>query len=153
VREFEGKRLEFQLWWREPMDLFEELVTDPSLMQHSHFHATRKFVVVNGKATRMRDEPWTADEWWDIEVGARDVLPKKYEAHLMHVQNGLPDIDGLEHGFAPWHIWVDEGRVTTNVSMHPVVVRPAWLDFEVRNGSGNGGGVIIAFLSKVRSPA
>jgi hypothetical protein len=52
----------------------------------------------------------------------------------------------MEHCVAPLHVFLNEGRVSTRVDMHPIVLRALWLDAEVRNGSGNGGGVIIGFM-------
>jgi hypothetical protein len=50
------------------MDFIVDLISDPSLMEHSNFHAVIKELFVNGKPTRMYDEPWTGQTWWDIEV-------------------------------------------------------------------------------------
>jgi hypothetical protein len=68
---------------------------------------------------------------------------------MMHVQSELPDNTHLEHCLAPLHIFLDEGRVTTRMNMHPIVLRALWLNSEVRNGSGNGGGIIIGFMPMV----
>lgn len=50
------------------MEVIEDLVTDPELMDVSHFYAERKWLVEDGKERRLVDEPWTGDMWWDIEV-------------------------------------------------------------------------------------
>jgi hypothetical protein len=66
--EYEGKVEKWDFHWKEPMAFLEELVTDPDLMKHSHFHAEQKFLCENGNEERLRDEPWTGDEWHNIEV-------------------------------------------------------------------------------------
>jgi hypothetical protein len=65
---FRGEPREFTFSWREPMDFIVDLISDPSLMEHSNFHAVIKELFINGKPTRMYDEPWTGQTWWDIEV-------------------------------------------------------------------------------------
>jgi hypothetical protein len=62
----EPERIAF--YWREPMDFIEQLVTDESLMQHSHFYATRKHIIRGDREYRMLDEPWTGNTWYHIEV-------------------------------------------------------------------------------------
>jgi hypothetical protein len=52
----------------------------------------------------------------------------------------------MEHCFLPFHIWLDKGNVSRNVQQYPVVMQGAWLDSQVRNASGNGGGILIGLL-------
>jgi hypothetical protein len=116
-------------------------------MPYSNFHAVRKYIHEDGYEERMRDEPWTADEWWDLEV---DIWFQFCQPMLMmHMQSELPDNTQLEHCLAPLHIFLDEGRVSTRMNMHPIVLRALWLNSEVWNGSGNGGGIIIGFMPMV----
>ncbi|KAK7029147.1 hypothetical protein R3P38DRAFT_2934234 [Favolaschia claudopus] len=57
------------------------------------------------------------------------------------------------HCWLPLHIWLDKGLVTSHVKMFPIVLRALWLPSEIRNASGNGGGVIIGFMIMVEDPA
>jgi hypothetical protein len=130
------------------MDYFVDLATDTSLVPHSNWHALRKFLVSHDHTDRMRDEPWTGDEWWDLEVCCD--LDEQTSSELIGMQNMLPVHDDVEHCLAPFQIFLDEGQVSSHVQMHPIVLRGLWLTAEVRDGSGNGGGIIIGFMPKVR---
>jgi hypothetical protein len=67
------------------------------------------------------------------------------------VQDQLPDgIEGIVNVFLGLLIWLDQGQVTRRLQMYPIVLRAAWLTALVRNGSGNGGGAIMAFMPEVR---
>ncbi|KAK7029277.1 hypothetical protein R3P38DRAFT_3314735 [Favolaschia claudopus] len=56
------------------------------------------------------------------------------------------------HCWLPLHIWLDKGLVTSHVKMFPIVLRALWLPSEIRNASGNGGGVIVGFMVMVLDP-
>lgn len=36
--------------------------------------------------------------------------------------------------------------VTRRVKKYPMLLRPAWLPRQIRNGSGNGGGVLLGYM-------
>lgn len=59
---------EYKFYWREPMEFIEELVTDPSLMEESHFHSVMKWLHNGDSVVRVIDEPWTADTWQEIDA-------------------------------------------------------------------------------------
>jgi hypothetical protein len=63
-----GKVYTYQFHWRDPVEYFEDLITDPSLMPYSDFHSARKYLVNGTTHKRLVDEPFTANEWWDIEA-------------------------------------------------------------------------------------
>lgn len=44
---------------------------------------------------------------------------------------------------------MDKGNITKRVKKHPVVLRAAFLPKAIRNGSGNGGGVLIGYMPVV----
>jgi hypothetical protein len=46
-------------------------------------------------------------------------------------------------------LWLNKGMVSRCVKMYPIVIRSLWIHSSVRNGSGNGGGVIIGFMPMV----
>jgi hypothetical protein len=41
---------------------------------------------------------------------------------------------------------MDKGQVTKRVKKHPVLLRAAFLPGDIRNASGNGGGVLIGYM-------
>jgi hypothetical protein len=65
------------------------------------------------------------------------------------LQNTLPAPDPDPHCLLPLHLWLDKGLVTKRVKKHPMVMRAAWLPGNIRNGSGNGGGVLIGYMPVV----
>jgi hypothetical protein len=146
----DGKEHTYKFLWREPVDFFDSLVTDPSLMTFSHFHAVRKWMINHGRRTRLFDEPWTGDDWWKIEVHINQSIFGTYTHGTS--QDLLTPILGLLRCYAPFLIWLDKGMVSTRVKMYPIVLRPLWIQDSVRNASGNGGGVIIGFMPIVSSP-
>jgi hypothetical protein len=133
--------------WREPLAFIQESVTDPSLMPYSHFHASQKYLQQGNHSVRLVDEPWTGDTWYKIEVSFR----YSHHAPLLTVQKSQlpPDVGSIESVLLALHIWLDKGNMTRRVQLHPIVMRMAWLDVSVRNGSGNGGGVLIGFMPMV----
>jgi hypothetical protein len=44
---------------------------------------------------------------------------------------------------------MDKGNITKRVKKHPVLLRAAFLPRAIRNGSGNGGGVLIGYVPVV----
>jgi Plavaka transposase len=46
-------------------------------------------------------------------------------------------------------LWMDKGYVTKRVKKHPILLRAAFLPSEIRNASGNGGGVLIGYMPVV----
>lgn len=61
----------------------------------------------------------------------------------------LPDHDIFPHSYLPLHFWLDKGMVTRRVKKYPMLLRPAWLPRQIRNGSGNGGGVLVGYMPVV----
>ena len=58
---------------------------------------------------------------------------------------------GFSHCYLPLHFWLDKGLVTRHVKKYPMVLRAAWLPRQIRNASGNGGGVLLGYMPIVRS--
>jgi len=61
----------------------------------------------------------------------------------------MPQVDKLPHCFLPLHFWTDKGKVSTTTTMHPMLARAGFLPQEILDGSGNGGGVLLAYMTKV----
>ncbi|KAF7332465.1 hypothetical protein MKEN_00128500 [Mycena kentingensis (nom. inval.)] len=76
---------------------------------------------------RFVDGPSSGDTWAEYE----DELP-------------LPD--PYPHCLLPLHFWLDEGLVTKRVKVHPMVARMCSQPGEIRNASGNGGGVLVEYM-------
>jgi Plavaka transposase len=64
----------------------------------------------------------------------------------------MPNDPDLPTCFLPLHLWMDKGKVSSTVNMHPILLRAGFLPNQIRNGSGNGGGVLIGYMPKVGSP-
>jgi hypothetical protein len=50
------------------MEYFNDLISDPSLAPHLHWHAVQKWLVDGEIWKQLWDEPWTVDEWSENEV-------------------------------------------------------------------------------------
>ncbi|KZT29211.1 hypothetical protein NEOLEDRAFT_1086238 [Neolentinus lepideus HHB14362 ss-1] len=111
------------------------LVMDPSLAHVNVWHSVHKYYCHGQNIVeRLIDEPWTADTWSIID-DELPVLPEPYP-----------------HCFVPLHLWIDKGRVSRRVNKYPMVLRAAWLPRNIRNASGNGGGVLLGYLPIVEDP-
>lgn len=47
------------------------------------------------------------------------------------------------------HLWLDQGKVSNKVKMHPMVLRALSQPAPIRNASGNGGGLLFGFMAIV----
>ncbi|KZV78325.1 hypothetical protein EXIGLDRAFT_593318, partial [Exidia glandulosa HHB12029] len=126
---YRGKDYEHEFLFRDPWRWSVSLVGDPSLSKTHIWNASRKYYCEEGKEDRLIDETNTADTWWKLE----EMLP-----------------DG--HFLLPLHLWLDKCRVTSKVKMHPMVLRPLWQPSEIRNASGNGGGILLGYMSIILDP-
>jgi hypothetical protein len=70
----------------------EELLQDPTLSQHSHFHAEEKYLHRGHRVMRFYDEPWSGREWWDAEVCKR---PWRDPHHFLTHHADLPPLLGV----------------------------------------------------------
>jgi hypothetical protein len=151
--EYNGELKTYDFWWREPLDYAEAVLTDASLMEHSTFYPSEKILHQDGNSTRIYDEPWTAQTWQDIQVRISFVFTdyNVAETEPMLQEQLPPDVGGSRHCYLPLHVWQDEGRVSSHVQMHPMIVRPAWIASPIRNTFGFGGGFVTAFFPRVRT--
>jgi hypothetical protein len=62
----------------------------------------------------------------------------------------LPIPNPYPNCWLPLHVWLDKGLITKHVKMFPIVLRLLWLPSEIRNASGNGGGVFLGFMVMVK---
>ena len=56
-----------ELWRRDPVDCVRELLGNPALKNHMKYAPERLYEDVEGKS-RVFDEMWTANWWWDTQV-------------------------------------------------------------------------------------
>ncbi|KZT31507.1 hypothetical protein SISSUDRAFT_1067699 [Sistotremastrum suecicum HHB10207 ss-3] len=124
-----GETVKFQFYWRDPWEWIQTLVTDPSLASEIRWYPRRKFYHDGQRRTRIYDDVDSGDLWWRVQS-----------------QISSQFIERTPHCYLPLHYWSDKGKVSARVKKHPVVLRPCFLPRGIRNGSGNGGGVIIALL-------
>ncbi|KAJ7845532.1 hypothetical protein B0H14DRAFT_2358069 [Mycena olivaceomarginata] len=128
---FENEIWHFRFFYRDPWDWLLDLVSDPTLIDEIVWYPSRKYLVVDGVRQRLRDEPYNSDKLWEL-------------------QSALPVVPGLPHCLLPMLVWLDKGRVSSHVNMHPMILRPLFLRSEIRNASGNGGGELAGFMVQVR---
>lgn len=83
---------------------------------------------------------------WTLETP----LTSATNLFLSQITLPVPVDGGSRHVFMPVIIWLDKGMVTKRVRMHPILMRAAFLPGQIRNGSGNGGGILIGFMPIVR---
>ncbi|KAJ7082343.1 hypothetical protein C8R43DRAFT_1092786 [Mycena crocata] len=129
--EFEGESYTFEFQYRDPWKWMLDLVTDPSLASYFKWYPVQKFLHEDGRITQIYDESNTGRRWW-------------------RVQDSLPQISGLPHCFLPMTIWLDKGIITKTVQKDPIIGCLASLPSEIRNGSGNGGGVLLGYMIIVK---
>ncbi|GJE89869.1 hypothetical protein PsYK624_059800 [Phanerochaete sordida] len=130
----DGTEYTFKFPYRDPWAWILELVTDKSLLDSIMWWPVKKYLVTGWKETRLYDETNTGDAWYN----AQDTLPPSGQ---------------YPHVFLPLHFWLDKGNVTRKVKKHPMVLRPAFLPHEIRNASGNGGGILLGFMPVIDDPA
>lgn len=106
----------------------------------------RKYLVSGWKKTRLYDETNTGDEWYGIQV--RIIYQLDYDVRITGrvLQSSLPTDEEYPNCYLPLHIWLDKGNMTKKVKKHPMVLRPAFLPREIRNASGNGGGILLGYM-------
>lgn len=58
---------DLELWLRNPVDCIRELMSNPEFDQGVSYVPERVFADEEGK-TRVFDEMWTGDWWWEMQV-------------------------------------------------------------------------------------
>ncbi|KIJ48583.1 hypothetical protein M422DRAFT_162395 [Sphaerobolus stellatus SS14] len=130
---FKGKLCVFKFEYRDPWKWLLDIVTDTTLSESIMWYPVEKYLHQNGRICRIYDELNTGTRWWDI-------------------QDSLPQEVGVPHCFLPLHLWLDKSNVAKTVKKHPIILRPGFLPSVIRNASGNGGGVLIGYMSIVEDP-
>ncbi|KAJ7899708.1 hypothetical protein B0H13DRAFT_2234203 [Mycena leptocephala] len=135
---YKGESREIKFEYRDPWDWITTLLDDVTLSSTAIYNSVKKYYcegsVEEVYSERVIDEPNTADAWAEFE-------------------SELPEPDPYPHCLLPLHFWLDEGLVTKRVTMHPMVMRPVFQPGQIRNASGNGGGVLIGYMTMVLDPS
>ncbi|KZS96286.1 hypothetical protein SISNIDRAFT_407226 [Sistotremastrum niveocremeum HHB9708] len=114
--------------YRDPWEWLESLITDPIFAKKINWYPCRKYLHENGSRVRLYDDLETGDNWWNYQT---DISPQA---------------EPIPRCYLPIHFWSDKAKVSNQYSMHPVLMRPGFLPSVIRNGNGNGGGVLMAYL-------
>ena len=64
---------DLELWMRDPIECVKELLGNPAFRKWMSFVPERVYADENG-TNRIYDEMWTADWWWEIQVGVTNFL-------------------------------------------------------------------------------
>ncbi|KAJ6451401.1 hypothetical protein C8R45DRAFT_1124863 [Mycena sanguinolenta] len=135
---YKNKKYEFKFEYRDPWEWIINLLNDGTLADTAMYNSVRKYYCEGGRTVtheeRVIDEPNTADTWAKCE-------------------SELPNPDPYPHCFLPLHFWLDDGLVTKRITMHPFVFRALCQPANIRNASGNGGGVLGGYMPKVSDPS
>ncbi|KIJ34091.1 hypothetical protein M422DRAFT_182538, partial [Sphaerobolus stellatus SS14] len=122
--EFQGHLHTFHFKFRDPWDWILDIITDTTLSEKIMWFPVQKFLNDGYRIIRLYDDLNSGNLWWDI-------------------QSSLPQEEGMPHCFLPLHLWLNKSNVSTTIKMHPIIIRPGFLPSAIRNGSGNGGGMLI----------
>ncbi|KAJ7769544.1 hypothetical protein B0H14DRAFT_3116658 [Mycena olivaceomarginata] len=129
---YKGEEQEIRFQYRDPWQWITTLLDDETLASTSIYNSVRKYYcegsVTEVHEERVIDEPNTAKAW------------ERFESEL-------PEPDPYPHCLLPLHFWLDEGLVTKRITMHPMVLRPVFQPGNIRNASGNGGGVLVGYMN------
>ncbi|KAG9310133.1 hypothetical protein JVU11DRAFT_9748 [Chiua virens] len=112
-----------------------DLLNNPYLAPHFVWDAERLYKRNGEQFERFYDEPWTADQWWDVQSS----LPPSAE-------NAAP--------FA-FILYADKSKLSSfgTVKGYPIIARCANLPVELRNGNDIGGGAVVGWLPIVPEDA
>ncbi|KAJ7114378.1 hypothetical protein C8R44DRAFT_630272 [Mycena epipterygia] len=135
---YKNKEYEFKFEYRDPWEWIVDLLNDTTLAETSIYNSVQKYYCEGSRTVkheeRVIDEPNTADTWAKCE-------------------SELPPPDPYPHCLLPLHFWLDDGLVTKRITMHPMVYRALFQPANIRNASGNGGGVLGGYMPKVCDPS
>ena len=59
---------DLELWFRDPVECVRELLSNPAFIDYISFAPEHVYSDSEGKE-RIFDEMWTADWWWETQVG------------------------------------------------------------------------------------
>ncbi|KAG1829953.1 hypothetical protein EV424DRAFT_1583845 [Suillus variegatus] len=94
--EYNGQTFTFKFPYRDPWEVYQSWITDPTLSQEINWYPVRKYLCEDGKEVAIYDDINTGTLWWDI-------------------QDTLPNVHGLLHCFLPAIFWLDKGMITKRI--------------------------------------
>lgn len=60
-----------EFWTRDPIECIQELISNPTYKDHMAYTPERAYDHIDGTSeSRIWDEMWTGDWWWNIQVSA-----------------------------------------------------------------------------------
>ena len=78
------------LWKRDPVDVIRELLSRPAFRELLVFAPERRFLD-RERQSRVIDEMWTAEWWWDIQVSVGDTRENLHQELTGSNQTQLPE--------------------------------------------------------------
>ncbi|KAI6157711.1 hypothetical protein BKA82DRAFT_131015 [Pisolithus tinctorius] len=126
---FAGETMEFDVYYHSLWDWACDLLKDSNVGPYFVFDAERLAKFDGSSFVRFIDEPWTANDFWNV-------------------QSGLPS-DGKVLAFI---LYADKSKLSSfgRQKGYPVVARIANLPTWIRNGEGLGGGRVVGWLPIVK---
>ena len=140
----QGKVFKFTFEYQDPWEWMLSIVQDESLVPMAMWNSVWKYYCAGDLEECIYDEPNTADTWWDVDVSLH--ISAKYAILFFPPKSELLYCDLFPHSYLPLHFWLDKGMVTWHVRKYPMLLHPAWLPHQIRNASGNRGGILIRYM-------
>ena len=83
---------EVELWMRDPLECIEELLSNPAFKDHVRY-APEKVYTDDVGGTRIYDEMWTGEWWFDTQVSDPRHGDNTGETHRVGTnRNGFPEV-------------------------------------------------------------
>lgn len=70
--EYNGQTFTFKFPYRDPWEVYQSWITDPTLSQEINWYPIRKYLCEDGKEVAIYDDINTGTLWWDIQVHPLD---------------------------------------------------------------------------------
>ena len=139
---------ECPVWSRDLWDWAMDKLYDPRLTLRWVWDAMQLHRWNGIKWVRFRDEPWTANALWELQVSIPLIVTIALFTSC-YWQSALPD-GGTPFGLI---IYADKTKLSTFGTQkgYPVIARCAQLPVELRNSDGIGGGAVVGWLPVVSS--
>ncbi|KAJ7211148.1 hypothetical protein GGX14DRAFT_565019 [Mycena pura] len=101
-----GGTYEVEIQFRDPWEVMKRWIRDPTLVSVSTWFSQKRYRCKDGKidfSNPLYDEPCTGTTWGSVD-------------------DALPGDEPYPACYAPVHIWLDKGLVSTKVKMHPILL-------------------------------
>ncbi len=123
------------------------------MLPHSSWYSVQKILCKGGleetEIDRIIDEPNTAERWWETDVCCQKNFEALTRLTRICFSPSFPITTSiLMFTFLCISGWT-KARSQTRSKKHPILLRALWIHSKVRNGSGNGGGVLLGCMPLV----